>query len=214
MVMHTLPQTAMRLRNTPTIHHLHGLWGRAGGVHVRGHNEGHPPGDRRPPPSTAATRCAPTSAWCCPCSSPSTSAWACWRSCGSWNDYLLPYLVLDKTSHRTIPIHPVPPERWPRGPGRRHSPDHALHHPGHPLLPVLPAVHHQRRGSRGGEGVNPEHPATASRPTTQIVLPPDGYILRAATLFQGRNSERRATIGFFNHFGQGVVHSFTRSTHE
>ena len=68
-----------------------------------------------------------------------------------WNDYLLPYLVLDRTKYMTIPIH----IQYLKG--SYGSVDMgatmALHHPHHHFLPHLSEIHHQGCGRRRGERV-------------------------------------------------------------
>jgi len=62
-----------------------------------------------------------------------------------WNDYLLPYLVLDINEYRTIPIH----IQYLKGSygtvrsGRHDGPHPPCHRSRHHLLSRLPEVHHQ-----------------------------------------------------------------------
>lgn len=71
-----------------------------------------------------------------------------------WNDYLLPYLVLDITKYRTIPIHVQYLKgsygTVDLGATMASSYGHSAHHH---CLPVLPEVHHQGRRCRRGEGI-------------------------------------------------------------
>ena len=72
-----------------------------------------------------------------------------------WNDYLLPYLTLDSTKYKTIPIL-IQYFRGGLRP-RRARPHDGLHHDGHHpdrhRLPGVPEVHHQRRRLRRGQGL-------------------------------------------------------------
>ena len=63
-----------------------------------------------------------------------------------WNDYLLPYLVLDINEFRTIPIH----IQYLKG---SYGADPDVHRPGRYLLPLLPEVYHQGRRRRRRQGV-------------------------------------------------------------
>ena len=67
-----------------------------------------------------------------------------------WNDYLLPYLVLDRNLYRTIPIH----IQYLQGSYGRVDLGHTSRHsPGSYLLPHLPEAHHQGRCRRRRQGL-------------------------------------------------------------
>ena len=74
-----------------------------------------------------------------------------------WNDYLLPYLVLDRTKYMTIPIH----IQYLKGSygtvdlGATMALILLQHHPGHRVLPAVPEVYHQGRRRRRGKGLTP-----------------------------------------------------------
>ena len=82
-----------------------------------------------------------------------------------WNDYLLPYLVLDRKKYMTIPIH----IQYLKGSygsvdmGCNNGPDPAEHPARHHLLPDLPEVHHQRCSCRCGEGIKTHQRPAAVR---------------------------------------------------
>ena len=108
MVMFTLAKTANVLDlDTPLDHpgDLSGIWSGTGGIHVHGLCQGHAAGHRR----GRRHRRLRTSAHVLLGGVP--HAQAIFISVGVleimwvWNDYLLPYLVLDRTKYKTIPIH-------------------------------------------------------------------------------------------------------------
>ena len=74
-----------------------------------------------------------------------------------WNDYLLPYLVLNRTLYKTIPIH----IQYLQGSyghvdlGRGDGADRHQHPAHHHLLPHLPEVHYQGCHSGCGERIIP-----------------------------------------------------------
>jgi raffinose/stachyose/melibiose transport system permease protein len=63
-----------------------------------------------------------------------------------WNDYLLPYLVLDINEFRTIPIH----IQYLKG---SYGSDPDVHRPGRHLLSLLPEIYYQGRCCRRGKGI-------------------------------------------------------------
>ena len=109
MVMFTLASTAYTLQAEHPLEHprrVSGLWRGPGGVYVQRLCQGHAPGHRggrrhrRLRPASARS-----SAWCCPCMKPIFISVGVLEIMWVWNDYLLPYLVLDRTKYKTIPIH-------------------------------------------------------------------------------------------------------------
>ena len=72
-----------------------------------------------------------------------------------WNDYLLPYLVLDINEYPHHPHpHPVPQGQLRIGRyGCYHGADPDVHRPGRHLLSLLPEVYHQGRCCRRGKGI-------------------------------------------------------------
>ncbi len=67
-----------------------------------------------------------------------------------WNDYLLPYLVLDVTKYKTIPIH----IQYLQGSYGRVDLDHPKSVTHCDLLPDLPEAHHQRCRCRCGQRIS------------------------------------------------------------
>ena len=109
---------------------------------------------------------APSSGWCCLCCKPTVISVGVLEIMWVWNDYLLPYLVLDMQ-----PVHAPSPSciQYLKGSygtvdmGATMALHHAEHPAGHHLLSVLPEAHHQGRGRRRREGLRSIEPPLGGR---------------------------------------------------